>query len=652
MFQASGLAKRYGSRTLFEGVTLTLQDGDRVGLVGPNGAGKTTLLRVLAGELSPDDGGLSKSRGLSIGYLAQDVAVTWSGTVLSEVAAPSGGLLNAKQAMEALELELTQAGPERQAALLERYGELAHDVERLGGYDRETEARRILSGLGFAEADLTRAATTFSGGWRMRIALARMLLDRPDVLLLDEPTNHLDLGSRDWFENTLLHYEGAVLAVSHDRYFLNRVASRIAAFERLSLTMYAGASHEGAYEAYVAGRELARARLIAEKGAQDKALAEAQLFIDRFRAKATKARQVQSRVKRLEKIERIEVPNTPKTLRSFAFPSPPRSGRISARLEGLSVGYDPARPVLTGVDLTLERGWKVAIVGPNGAGKSTLLKLLAGQLSPSAGTFELGHNVTRGYYAQHQLEALDPRHTVLESMDVVATEQTRLLVRSVLGAMLFSGEDAVRSKVAVLSGGEKARLALARLLLAPVPLLLMDEPTNHLDLDSRERLEDALDAYEGTLVLVSHDRWFMNSVCDHVVLVNDGAVRLMPGTYDEVMALEAQPAVTAEPEPPPESDPRRDKKRQEAEARQRAYRATKALRDEVARLEATIATLEGRQAAVDAALADPVTYADPRRAQELSMERPALQQQLAEAYARWEAASLSIEEATARELAR
>ena len=482
MIALDAISKGFGGRLLLREASWRIGRGERIGLVGPNGAGKTTLCRILAGEEPPDAGHVHRDTGVSVGYLPQDVGGHEAGTVLAEA-------LSGFEEVWRLEAELERlaglmADPTAGEAATERYGEIQHRFEALGGYRLEAQAKVILGGLGFAPDDVHRSLAEFSGGWRMRAALARLLLLAPDLLLLDEPTNHLDIESLQWLEGFLSSYEGSVVVVSHDRYFLNRMVTSIAEVADGAITLYVGD-----YDHFLVEREARQALLEARARNQAKRVAEIERFVERFRYQATKARQVQSRVKMLDKLERIEVGRGGRRIR-FTFPQPPRTGRLVGRLVGIHKAYGPT-VVYDGVDFEVERGQRVALVGINGAGKSTLLKILAGVLPIDAGERTLGTHVGVHYYAQHQLDALEPSRTVLEELEVADPASSIERLRTILGSFLFSGDDADK-RVAVLSGGEKARVALAKMLVRPAALLCLDEPTNHLDLASKEVLEDAL----------------------------------------------------------------------------------------------------------------------------------------------------------------
>jgi ATP-binding cassette subfamily F protein 3 len=537
-------------------------------------------------------------------------------------------------------LAAESAGDETEG-LTRRYGDLQHRFEALGGYRLETEARAILGGLGFRPDEMTRPLAEFSGGWRMRAALARLLLLRPTVLLLDEPTNHLDLESLAWLEDFLAGYDGAVVVVSHDRYFLNRMVTSIADLTPSGLTLY-----QTDYDGYLVEREARRELAEAQARNQAKRVAEIERFIERFRYQATKARQVQSRVKMLERMERVELGEGARRIR-FTFPEPPRTGRRVASLRGARKAYG-ANVVYAGVDVDVERGERVALVGVNGAGKSTLLRMLAGVLPFDAGERVLGAHVAVHYYAQHQLDVLDPASTVLEEVERVAPEAARTRLRTLLGAFLFSG-DAVDKKVAVLSGGEKARLALAKMLVRPAALLCLDEPTNHLDLASREVLEDALAEFPGTIVFISHDRYFINRIATRVLEVASGVLTSYPGHYDDYVAAttrlvspasSTRAAATPAPEVPRPAD--RGPAERDEPRRGRATAAVRELRRRLEDIERQIHALEARLRDFAETLSDPELYKDGERVRAVATERKSAEEQVAWLMREWEELSVEL----------
>jgi ATP-binding cassette subfamily F protein 3 len=499
-------------------------------------------------------------------------------------------------------------------SLTARYGELQHEFEARGGYRLESEAKVILGGLGFRPTDAHRPLGEFSGGWRMRAALARLLLLRPSLLLLDEPTNHLDLESMQWLEDFLRSYDGAVVVVAHDRYFLNRMVTSIAELSPSGLALY-----PGDYDDYLVEREARQELAEARARNQARQVAEIERFIERFRYQATKARQVQSRVKMLERMSRVTVERAARQVR-FAFPPPPRTGRIVVTLSSVDKSYGET-VVYRGLDLTIERGERVALVGANGAGKSTLLRILAGVLPFERGTRTLGSNVSVHYYAQHQIDTLDPVRTVFEQMEAVAPEAMRTRLRAILGAFLFSG-DSVEKKVAVLSGGEKARVALARMLVRPAALLCLDEPTNHLDLASRVVLEDALAEFAGTQVFISHDRYFINRLATRVIEIRSGRLTTDLGGYDDYLVAAAAPATPpAARSAPPAPTTRAGKPR--------GTTGAGGLRKRLAEVEGRIQALEAKLGGLEATLGDPALWADPARARAATADQREAEEQIA-----------------------
>ncbi len=658
MLRASGLSKNYGENIVLNDVSLFVGHGERIGLVGANGVGKTTLFRLLAGQESPDSGELAREgRAVRVGLLPQEIEPLEGGTVLQNILEVRAGLPAMEAEMRRLEEQMAGDGagddPEQHRRWQQRYGELQERFESEGGFSYEAEAKSILSGLGFTDADHQRPLNTLSGGWRMRLALARILFERPDLLLLDEPTNHLDLSSTIWLEEHLLDYPGTYILISHDRWLLNRLTTRTVELARSKLAVYAGN-----YDFYLEERAQRREILLASKKRQDQRIKQIEDFVARNRVRKDRARQAQSRMKMLDKIERIEVEGEEKKVR-FTFPQPGRSGQDVMRLDGVAKRYG-SKTIYSDLDLLIRRGEKIALVGDNGAGKSTLLKILAGVLPFEAGFREPGHNVDIYYYAQHQLEALDPKRTVLEELLSSADITTAPMVRDILGAFRFSGND-VDVKVAVLSGGEKSRLALSRMLLKPASLILMDEPTNHLDMASRDVLEHALRDHRGTLCFISHDRWFINSVATRVIHVENGRLTHYPGNYDYFLEKSgrgddrgtAGPAAPSaekrqQPEAPRNSGgeiQRKAQRRSEAQLRNRQYRATAAQRQLLQTCETEIETLEEERSDIESRMADPSVFADGIRMKELTGRLNRISEELAQLYHRWEQAGADLESA-------
>ncbi len=529
MIQLSALSKTFGDRVLLDAVSWQIDDRERVGLSGPNGAGKTTLLKMLAGLEEPDGGLVIKPAGLTIGYLPQDGLNHSGRTLLEEAGLAFKPLLDMRAEIQSLEERLgDDAVPESEhEGMLSRYSDLQEDFRRLEGYSIDLKITTVLRGLGFAPDDLTKPSETFSGGWQMRIALAKLLLGRPGLLLLDEPTNHLDLDARNWLEEYLSGYPHAVILVSHDRFFLDAVVTRITDIGMRRLTDY-----PGNYSAYLVEREARMERLRQQKRDQDDELGRMDAFINRFRYTATKASQVQSRIKMRDKIVPIEIPPERKRVH-FSFPACAKSGRSVLDLHGVRKAYG-GRVIFGGINVLIERGDRIALIGPNGAGKSTLMRMLAGVEAPDGGTRTEGHQVVMQYFAQDEATRLDPTKNIYQTLAGDAPLHMVPSIRNILGGFLFSGDD-IEKPVRVLSGGERTRLAVARMLLRPSNTLLLDEPTNHLDLDSKDVLLDALEDFGGTLIFVSHDRYFVDKLATKVIHIGGGEAVPYPGTYEEFL---------------------------------------------------------------------------------------------------------------------
>jgi ATP-binding cassette subfamily F protein 3 len=540
MIHVEGLSKRFGDRILFEDVSWHVKKRDRIGLSGPNGSGKTTLLRMLAGLQEPDSGSIRMASDTTIGYLPQDGIVHHGRTVHEEVVLAFEELLTLKREQHDIEDTLAHATEDGDHdKLLERYAEVTDRFKQGGGYEIEARVAEVLKGLGFSPADQDRRTEEFSGGWQMRIALAKLLLARPNLLLMDEPTNHLDLPARNWLEEYLADYPGSVVLVSHDRYFLDATVKRITEVGLKTLTDY-----HGNYSHYVVEHTARMERLREAHRRQSEDIEKAEVFINRFRYTATKAKQVQSRIKLLDKVERIEIPKERKKIR-FKFPESPRPGRVVLELKGARKAFGD-NVVLRHLDLMVERGDRIALVGPNGAGKSTLMRILAGVDRPDEGVRLEGHKVVLDYFAQDQASVLNSARTVLDEMSSASSVTMAPMIRTILGGFLFEDDD-VYKKVAVLSGGERNRLALAKMLLQASNVLLLDEPTNHLDLDSKEVLLDALEDYGGTLVFVSHDRYFVDKLATKVIEVGGGEAPLYPGGYEDFVYWKMHLAVSPAP---------------------------------------------------------------------------------------------------------
>jgi ATP-binding cassette subfamily F protein 3 len=650
VIQLQNVRYSIAQRVLFDRLNWVIAPGTRCALVGPNGAGKTTLIRVALGDLQPDGGARVLARGSRLGYLPQEAAERFAGTVLERALEAHRHVRGMRAELNALHQALagTTPGDPRLGALLERAGELQHRLDLHDEHALEPEARRVLAGLGFSRADQDRPLAEFSGGWRMRAALAALLLTHPTLLFLDEPTNHLDLPAMEWLEDYLEEFHGGLVVVSHDRVFLDRVATEVRELEHGVLSDY-----PMRFTRYLEEKEVRREQMAAQNQQLDQKIAQLSRFVERFGAKNTKASQAQSKRKQIERLEaqRVVIPRRARGIR-FQFPAPPHAGRTLARLRDAAFGYD-ARDVFRGASAEIEREDKVAIVGANGAGKTTLLRVLAGQIAPRAGSHETTPLTRLAYFAQHAAETLDGTQTVLGSLEAIAPAEWRPRLRGLLGSFLFSGDD-VFKLCRVLSGGERQRVALARILLEPANLLLLDEPTHHLDLAGKEVLEDALDQYPGAVVVVTHDRSLMARLATRVLEVNDGRVTLYPGGYDDYESARLrraaeedaarpparQPAPPAsEPAPPRGSrkesagsrtagrdDGRHDEARRDVSRRERSERQKR--EREQARIEKDIEAREARVRALETQLADPEVYQDGARAKELVGEYERLRAEL------------------------
>lgn len=657
MIAAHGLGIGFGGDVLFRDVTFTISPGDRVGLVGSNGAGKTTLLRILIGQQEKDEGSVVQSRHSVIGYLPQEGVVLSDRSVREEAMKAFGELLQLEHEVEEVTDEMARwVGDHDSAdylALVEDLGELQHRLESMRGYSAVGEVDKVLMGLGFEPDDLDRPCSVFSGGWQMRIELAKLLLRQPDLLMLDEPTNHLDIESLVWLEDFLKRYQGSILMISHDRAFLDGVCNRIFELSLRRLTSYTGN-----YAKYVQEREARREQHQAAYMNQQKEIAETEKFIERFRYKATKARQVQSRIKSLERMDRLDALESDEASVHFRFPPAPRSGRVVVELKNLHKRFGDNH-VLRGIDFALERGEKVAFLGRNGEGKSTLSRIIAG-IESYEGEMIIGHNVSIGYFAQHQAEALDPKRTVLETLDAVAVGDVRQKLRSLLGAFLFHDDD-VFKRVGVLSGGEKSRLALAKLMLEPVNLLIFDEPTNHLDMASKDVLKGALMRFDGSMIIVSHDRDFLEGIVSKCVEFRNGDIKEHLGGIEDYLrrariatvedAFRKDQVRNASADRSNGVDDglsAKERKRIEAERRNARYAATKDLKKKIERIEGRISELEERKSKFENELADPEVYQHPGKVKDVQGRRSKTETELSDLYAQWGKLSSQLEDVEAK----
>lgn len=588
MISINNLAVRFGGFTLFDEVSVMISDQDKIGLVGRNGAGKSTLLKIIAKQEEPSEGEVVISADWKVGYLPQTMKVSDGKTVLEEVRTAFQEL-NAMQAqLDALNAELaerTDYESDSYLKLIHKVTELSDQLEMQGGSSVEGEIEQMLIGLGFSRSDFNRKTSEFSGGWRMRIELVKILLRRPQVLLLDEPTNHLDIVSIQWLERFLMQYKGAIILISHDRRFLDAVTKKTFEISLNKLVVY-----PAPYSQYLVLKEERYEQQLAAYENQQKMIADTEKFIERFRYKATKSVQVQSRIKQLEKIDRLEIEKLETGTFKIQFPPAPRSGTIVVKAEQVTKKYGE-KTVLDSVDFSVERGQKIALVGKNGEGKSTLIKCILGEI-PHEGSIQLGHNVNVGYFAQNQDEILDENATVFETLDKIAVGDIRMKLRDILGAFFFSGED-VDKKVKVLSGGERNRLAMAKLMLQPYNLLILDEPTNHLDIPSKEVLKQALLKYDGTLVIVSHDRDFLNGLASNIYEVKNTHVKEVMGDLqvylnmlNQEMMQSAKPVNTEEKK---DSTSKQDYQRQKEKERE-----SRKLQSQIAKIESQIQDLENQ----------------------------------------------------------
>jgi ATP-binding cassette, subfamily F, member 3 len=642
MIVMRNIGMQFGEDILFRDVDLTIGVRSRIGLVGPNGAGKTTLLRIISAEIQPDTGNVERAKFATVGFLPQEVIRMKGKDLISEVATAFGDVVETEQALESIrrDLERGDANDALQNELIDRMGALQHHLENCDAFRMQSSIEKVLTGLGFREEQFEWRTEHFSGGWQMRIELAKLLLRQPSLLLLDEPTNHLDLDSLRWLETYLHEYEGSMIIVSHDRVFLDEMSEHIWDITNEKIAVYTGN-----YSVYVKEKERRREMLEAAYKNQQKQLKHTERFIERFRYKATKARQVQSRIKQIERIERIELENEESGI-SFAFPPPPRSGSTVMELKGIAKSYGDTH-VFRGLDLTIERGDRIACVGVNGAGKSTLARILAGTETPTSGHRIVGYNVSVGYFAQNQADGLNVTMTPIEVVEAAAEGEMRKYSRTLLGCFLFSGDD-VFKHVGVLSGGEKSRLALAKMLVTPANFLILDEPTNHLDMRSKEVLRNALKEFGGTYVIVSHDRAFLDGIVNKVFAFTfDGSVKVYPGSVQEYLSNQEEIRKTPAggnnyDTLPIRTD--RERKRREARLRQLRYENTRPLLERQEKIEKEIHQLESRNAELESIMMSSELYEKPEHIHETGRAYTETKSRLEILYKEWETVSTRIED--------
>jgi ATP-binding cassette subfamily F protein 3 len=643
MIDLSNVSLQFNGKYLFQDVNYRINSGDRVSLVGANGTGKSSLLKIITGSLLPESGKIIKQKNISIGYLPQENIIHSGKTLLEEAKSALTGIiwLQEKEKEITGELSGNDLTAEKHEDLINQLGEVHHRLEELDSYSADSKTEKILMGLGFEEEDFIRMTDEFSGGWQMRIALAKILISQNDLLLMDEPTNHLDIDSLEWLTGFLKNYKGAMVIVSHDKRFINAVTKKT-----LEIYMNRFNTFNGDYDAFIKFKEERDKQAADQFIIQQKKINETEKFIDRFRYKATKAKQVQSRIKQLEKISLIEQPDTTDEI-IVRFPVPPPSGIISFELKSLYKSYGP-KQIFKNLDFQVIRGDKIAFVGPNGAGKSTLVKIISGAVDYDKGERITGYNTVIAYYAQDVADNLDPELNLIETLETVSENQTTGRLRALLGSFLFSGDD-VFKKIGVLSGGEKSRVALAKILLTKSNLIILDEPTNHLDISSKQILQKALQEFRGSLILVSHDVDFLTPVVNKVVDIRKGEIKLFAGGIEYYLSKkETQPEqqqtgakILSDSS---ESVSKKDKKRIEAEVRQKRYNATKDLINEVNDVENKIEEIEKKIKELEQNLANPEVYNNPLKARDITLEFNSSKSELEKNISRWEKLSEELNE--------
>jgi ATP-binding cassette subfamily F protein 3 len=643
MLDLSGISLQFGGKYLFNNVSFRINSGDRISLVGANGTGKSSLLKIISGELQPESGKVLKQKRITIGYLPQENVIHRGKTLLAEASSALSNIVSLREKESDITEKLgddTISEDERND-LVHQLGEVHHRLEELDSYSSESKVEKILLGLGFGEEDFNRMTDEFSGGWQMRIALAKILISQNDILLMDEPTNHLDFDSLEWLISFLKNYDGALLIVSHDKHFVNQVTSKTLEIYLQKFNIF-----NGTYDAYLKYKVERDALAEHQYELQQKKIKETEKFIERFRYKSTKAKQVQSRVKQLEKISLVELPENKDDI-YFKFPAPPPSGKVNIELKSIDKYYGN-KEIFKGLNFQVDRGDKIAFVGPNGAGKTTLAKIISGQTDITKGERVIGHNTIISYYAQDVADNLDPDADIIETVESISEEKTIGQLRSLLGSFLFHGDD-VFKKIGVLSGGEKSRVALAKILLTKSNLIVLDEPTNHLDISSKEILQQALANFEGSLVLVSHDIDFLMPVANRVVEIRKGSFKVFPGGMDYYLQKREEENESRQPEKKSKAAPddqvsRKGQKRLEAELRQKRYAATKDITKKISTIENRITELEDKVKSLENILAEPSAYDNPAFAREKNSELNTSKNELEKLVAEWEKLSEELAE--------
>lgn len=641
MIDLSNISLQFTGEYLFQNVNLKINSGDKICLVGSNGTGKSSLLKMLVGQIEPESGSVNKQKNITIGYLPQDQIIHKGKTLIDEVFTALSDIKSLQQKEKEIiaQLESISSTDEEKEDLVNQLGEVHLRLEELESYNAEYKIEKILTGLGFAEKDFRRLTDEFSGGWQMRIAMAKLLIAQNDLLLFDEPTNHLDLDSLQWLIGYIQSFKGSMIIVSHDKNFVNLTTNRTWEIFLRKINPYNGKLND-----YLKYKEERDQQLINQRENQQKKIKDTQRFIERFRYKATKARQVQSRIKQLEKVELIEIPDEENTV-NFRFPNPPPGGVFNVELKGIHKSFGEMK-LFEGIDFRVNRGDKIAFVGPNGAGKTTLAKIIAGKIDINKGERVTGHNNIISYYSQDVADSLNPDFDLIETLDSIGTDKSIGQLRSLLGAFLFTGDD-VFKKVGVLSGGEKSRLALAKILLSPSNFIILDEPTNHLDYSSKKVLQQALVNFSGSLILVSHDVEFLKPIANRVVDVRAGKIKIYDGDIEYYLYKrneETEVNSKSIIEQTTETSSRKEQKRIEAEKRQQKYKATKNLKEKLVKLEKEIHKLEQELEKLNAELLNPATYNNHNQIRELNEKHKELKSSLDEKVKEWEEVSLSLEE--------